>query len=54
MLVTADGRWVSEGSAELVAALDDADPDYDTTGFAIRNLGFVRSQSFGRPGLTFC
>ena len=32
--------------AALVAALDDAE-DYDTAGFAIGNLGFVRFQSFG-------
>jgi hypothetical protein len=47
MLVTSDGQWVPEGSAELAALLGDADPDYDMAGFAIRNLGFIRFQSFG-------
>jgi hypothetical protein len=47
MLVTADGQWLSEGSAELAAALGDADPDYDRAGYAIRNLGFIRFQILG-------
>ena len=47
LLVTSDGRWMSEGSAELAAALGDADPDYDAAGFAIRNLGFIRFQILG-------
>jgi hypothetical protein len=47
MLVTPDGEWLPEGSAELAAALGDADADYDLAGFAIRNLGFIRFQSFG-------
>jgi hypothetical protein len=47
MLVTSDGQWLSEGSAELAAVLGDADPDYDAAGFAIRNLGFIRFQTLG-------
>jgi hypothetical protein len=44
MLVTADGEWVLEGSAEFLAALGDPEPDYDAGGFAVKNLGFVRFQ----------
>jgi hypothetical protein len=47
MLVTSDGQWLPEDSAELAAVLGDADPDYDMAGFAVRNLGFIRFQSFG-------
>jgi len=47
MLVTADGRWLSEGDAELAAVLGDVDADYDAAGFAIRNLGFIRFQTVG-------
>jgi hypothetical protein len=47
MLVTDDGQWLSEGSAELAAALGDPDPDYDAAGFAIRSLGFIRFQILG-------
>jgi hypothetical protein len=47
MLVTCEGRWVPEGSAELAEVAGDADPDYDIAGFAIRNLGFIRYQNFG-------
>jgi hypothetical protein len=47
MLVTADGQWLSEGTAELAAALGDPEPDYDAAGFAIRNLGFIRFQILG-------
>jgi hypothetical protein len=41
MLVTADGEWVLEGSAEFLIALGDPEPDYDAGGFAVKNLGFV-------------
>jgi hypothetical protein len=44
MLVTPDGRWVLEGSAEFLAALGDPSPDYDGASFAVKNLGFVRFQ----------
>jgi hypothetical protein len=44
MLVTPDGRWVLEDSAEFLAALGDASPDYDAAAFAVKNLGFVKFQ----------
>lgn len=44
MLVTPDGRWVLEDSAEFLAALGDPNPDYDAASFAVKNLGFVRLQ----------
>lgn len=44
MLVTPEGQWVIEDSAEFLAALDDSDPDYDSTSFAVRNLGFIKFQ----------
>jgi hypothetical protein len=47
MLVTSDGQWVLEDSPEFLAALGDPDPDYDPTGFAVRNLGFIKFQTLG-------
>ena len=47
MLVSSDGQWLPEGGAELAAVLDDADPDYDAAGFAVRNLGYIRFQILG-------
>jgi hypothetical protein len=47
MLVTSDGQWVIEDSAEFLAALGDPDPDYDPVGFAVRNLGFIKFQTLG-------
>ncbi len=44
MLVTPDGQWVLEDSAEFLAALGDPDPDYDAAAFAVKNLGFVKFQ----------
>src|SRR5260370_1317434 len=44
MLVTTEGRWVIEDSAEFLAALGDPAPDYDATSFAVKNLGFVKFQ----------
>jgi len=44
MLVTPDGRWVIEDSAEFLAALGDPSPDYDAASYAVKNLGFVRFQ----------
>jgi hypothetical protein len=44
MLVTAEGDWVREGSAEFRAALGDLDPDYDASLFAVKNLGFIKFQ----------
>jgi hypothetical protein len=46
MLVTSDGRWVLEDSAEFLAAVGDDNPDYDAPLFAVKNLGFVRFQLF--------
>jgi hypothetical protein len=44
MLVTAEGQWVIEDSAEFLAAVGDPDPDYDSTSFAVKNLGFIKFQ----------
>jgi len=44
MLVTADGRWVIEDSADFLVALGDPAPDYDAPLFAVKNLGFIRFQ----------
>jgi len=41
ILIGPDGRWFHENSPEFVAHLGDCDPDYDSTLFAVRNLGFV-------------
>lgn len=46
MLVTSDGQWVLEDSAEFHTALGDPDPDYDATAFAVKNLGFIKFQVF--------
>jgi hypothetical protein len=48
MLVTSDGRWVLEDSAEFLAALGDPDPDYDAPLFAVKNLGFIKFQILDR------
>jgi hypothetical protein len=44
MLVTADGEWMLEDSAEFLAALGDPEPDYDASAFAVKNLGFIKLQ----------
>src|ERR1700674_481669 len=44
MLVTAEGEWVLEESAEFRAALGDPEPDYDGAAFAVKNLGFIKFQ----------
>jgi hypothetical protein len=44
MLVTAKGEWVFEDSVEFFAALGDSNPDYDSTSFAVKNLGFIKFQ----------
>jgi hypothetical protein len=44
MLVTPDGRWVSSGTADFVAALGDATPDQEPVAFAVNELGFIRFQ----------
>src|SRR5712691_907906 len=46
MLVTAEGEWVLEDSAEFRAALGDPEPDYDGSLFAVKNLGFIKFQIF--------
>jgi hypothetical protein len=48
VLVTSDGKWVLPGSDDFLAALGDLDPDYDTIGFAVRNLGFIKYQILDR------
>jgi len=44
MMVTPDGQWVIEDSPDFLVALGDANPDYDSTAFAVKNLGFVKFQ----------
>jgi hypothetical protein len=44
MLVTAEGEWVLEDSAEFRDALGDPEPDYDAGAFAVKNLGFIKLQ----------
>jgi hypothetical protein len=44
MLVTSDGQWVLQDSAEFLAALGDPNPDYDAALFAVKNLGFIKFQ----------
>jgi hypothetical protein len=44
MLVSGDGRWMLEDSAEFRAALGDPEPDYDAAAFAVKNLGFIKFQ----------
>jgi hypothetical protein len=44
MLISPDGRWVVEDSAEFLAALGDVSPDYDATAYAVKNLGFIKFQ----------
>src|ERR1700751_144718 len=44
MLVTAEGEWVLEDSAEFRVALGDPEPDYDGAAFAVKNLGFIKFQ----------
>lgn len=42
MLITPDGEWLFPGGADFLVALGDAEPDYDATSFAVRNLGFIK------------
>src|ERR1700760_2088871 len=44
MLVSAEGTWMLEDSAEFRAALGDPKPDYDGAVFAVKNLGFLKFQ----------
>jgi hypothetical protein len=44
MFVTPDGQWVLPDSPEFFAALGDPNPDYDASGFAVKNLGFIKFQ----------
>ncbi len=48
MLVTSEGEWVFEGSPEFLAALGDQEPDYDSTLFAVKNLGFIKFETVAR------
>jgi hypothetical protein len=47
MLVNTNGQWVFPGSAEFFEALGDADPDYDASAFAVKNLGFIEFTLIG-------
>jgi hypothetical protein len=42
ILVSSEGRWVLPEGDEFLAALGDPSPDYDATGFAVRNLGYIK------------
>jgi hypothetical protein len=42
MLISSEGRWVAEGSPEFLEMLGDPTPDYDSTQFAVKNLGFIK------------
>ena len=44
MLISPDGRWMVDDSAEFFEALGDAHPDYDASQFAVKNLGFIKFQ----------
>jgi hypothetical protein len=44
MFVTPEGQWMLADSAEFLDALGDPDPDYDSTAFAVKNLGFIKFQ----------
>ncbi len=44
MMVTGEGEWLIQDSAEFLAALGDPEPDYDAPAFAVKNLGFIRFQ----------
>jgi hypothetical protein len=42
LIVTSAGRWTFSASSDFHSALGDCDPDYDSLGFAVRNLGFIK------------
>ena len=42
LIVTSAGRWTFPASSDFNSALGDCDPDYDSLGFAVRNLGFIK------------
>jgi hypothetical protein len=44
IMITPDGRWVLEDSADFRTALGDPNPDYDSASFAVMNLGFIKFQ----------
>jgi hypothetical protein len=48
MMVTPDGDWVLPDSEAFFKALGDPDPDYDSIGFAVKNLGFIKFQVYGK------
>ena len=43
-LITPDGEGVLPGSPEFLAAIGDADPNFDSIAFAVKNLGFIKIQ----------
>lgn len=46
MMIASDGSWMAPDGPEFFAALGNPDPDYDATGFAVRNLGFIKVEMF--------
>jgi hypothetical protein len=46
MIIAPDGSWMSPDGPEFLARLGDPDPDYDATGFAVRNLGFIKVEMY--------
>jgi hypothetical protein len=41
-LISPEGKWLVAGSPEANARIGYEDPDFDATGFAVRNQGFVQ------------
>jgi len=48
LLVDPLGKWMLPGSEEFLTQLGDLSPDYDSTGYAVRNLGFIKFQVLDR------
>ena len=51
MLIASDGSWVLPDSPEFFVLLGDAKPDYDSTAFAVKNLGFIKVEIFGQSSI---
>jgi hypothetical protein len=47
MMITPQGDWVVQGSAEFLRDLGDLNPDYDAALFAVKNLGYIRFELIG-------
>jgi hypothetical protein len=41
-LVSPIAEWLADGSDELHSAIGYTEPDFDASGFAVKNLGFIR------------